>query len=68
MKLIPLVFILIFFSFSYSQSTHFAITGKVIDKNSKQLLAGASVFAQNTTFGIATDAEGSFNSCQNVTI
>ena len=46
---------------SFSQSTHYVISGKVIDKNSRLPLSGASVFAQNTTFGIATDAEGNFN-------
>jgi len=61
MKLIPLAFTLILSGFSYSQSTHFIIAGKVIDKNSKQPLAAASVFAQNTTFGIATDVGGNFN-------
>jgi len=45
----------------FSQSTHYIISGKVIDKNSRLPLSGASVFAQNTTFGIATDTAGNFN-------
>ena len=36
------------------------VKGKVIDKNTKAPLQGASVFAQNTTFGEATNAEGNF--------
>ena len=44
----------------FGQEQHLIITGKVIDRNTKAPLAGASVFAQNTTFGIATDALGSF--------
>jgi len=43
-----------------SQSTYYTVTGKVIDKTTHNPLAGASVFAQNTTFGIASDAEGNF--------
>lgn len=60
MKLI-LFLLFIFFSLAtFSQVTHYNITGKVIDKNSKLPLPGASVFAQNTTFGVATDANGDF--------
>jgi hypothetical protein len=43
---------------SFAQT--YTISGKVIDKNTKAPLQGASVFAQNTTFGMATDAEGNF--------
>lgn len=56
-------FLFSFFLFAtmvFSQATHYTITGKVIDKNTRQPLQGASVFAQNTTIGVATDAEGSF--------
>jgi len=45
---------------SYSQSAYYTITGKIIDKNTHMPLQGASVFAQNTTLGIATDAQGNF--------
>jgi hypothetical protein len=44
-----------------AQTTYFLIKGKVIDKNTKAPLQGASVFAQNTTIGQATDAEGNFS-------
>ncbi|HSN61437.1 MAG TPA: carboxypeptidase-like regulatory domain-containing protein [Ferruginibacter sp.] len=43
----------------FSQS-YYTISGKIISSDSKQPLQGASVFAQNTTIGTATDAEGNF--------
>ncbi|MEO6219817.1 MAG: carboxypeptidase-like regulatory domain-containing protein [Ginsengibacter sp.] len=43
-----------------SQQPYYIVKGKVIDKNNKTALQGASVFAQNTTYGVATDAEGNF--------
>ena len=45
---------------AFAQEQHLIITGKVVDRNTKAPLAAASVFAQNTTFGVATDAMGSF--------
>src|SRR5688572_1526860 len=45
--------------FAFTQS-YYIVTGKVISSDSKQPLQGASVFAQNTTIGTATDAEGNF--------
>ncbi|HZH01778.1 MAG TPA: carboxypeptidase-like regulatory domain-containing protein, partial [Flavisolibacter sp.] len=36
------------------------LSGKVIDAETKQPLEGASVFAQNTTIGAVTKADGSF--------
>lgn len=44
---------------TFSQGTY-TVAGKIIDKNTKAPLQGASVFAQNTTFGMASDAEGNF--------
>ncbi|MEO5501855.1 MAG: carboxypeptidase-like regulatory domain-containing protein, partial [Ginsengibacter sp.] len=38
----------------------YVVKGKVIDQVSGIPLQGASVFAQNTTLGAATDAEGKF--------
>lgn len=55
--LLPAIF---FTAAIFAQSTSYIVTGKVVDKMSTLPLAGASVFAQNTTFGIATDAEGNF--------
>jgi len=54
---------LLLFSFSsllvFSQ-TDYLVTGKVIDETTKQPLLGASVFAENTTIGTATNADGVF--------
>jgi hypothetical protein len=46
---------------TFAQSASFNITGKVIDAVTKAPLQGASVFAQNTTLGTATDAAGVFS-------
>ena len=43
-----------------AQSDAFLITGKVLDVATKLPLQGASVFAQNTTIGTATDQQGNF--------
>ena len=45
--------------FAFSQS-NFSVSGKVIDSASREPLAFASVFCQNTTQGTATNKEGSF--------
>lgn len=44
----------------FSQANYFVVTGKVLLASTRQPLQGASVFAQNTTLGTATDAEGNF--------
>lgn len=59
-QLLSLITFLFFATQTFSQSGYYTISGKVIDKNTKAPLQGASVFAQNTTFGVATDAEGNF--------
>lgn len=49
------------FSVLFSQAQQeFVANGKVIDASTKQPLAGASVFCQNTTFGTITNSEGNF--------
>ncbi len=45
--------------FVFSQS-YYVVYGKVLGADNKLPLQGASVFAQNTTIGTATDAEGNF--------
>lgn len=57
-----LFFVVSSFSFNTvsAQQTYYTIKGKVIDKGTKAALQGASVFAQNTTFGVASDADGNF--------
>jgi len=53
--------ILYFFCASTSaQSTQYVVTGRVTDAVTKAPLQAASVFAQNTTLGTVTDAQGNF--------
>lgn len=52
-------FFLPLFSFVSGQG-NFSVTGKVLDSATKEPLASASVFCQNTTQGTATNKEGSF--------
>lgn len=56
----PLLLLLLCFVsiFSFAQ---FTISGKVVDAETKEPLQGASVFAQNTTKGTITNAEGNFS-------
>lgn len=61
--ILPVIVFANFFLFSQpavAQQPYFTVKGKVMDKTSSESLAGASVFAENTTFGVATDAEGNF--------
>jgi hypothetical protein len=51
---------LLFTLFATAQSTSFSVSGKIINAETKLPLQAASVFAQNTTFGTATDASGQF--------
>ncbi len=44
-----------------AQTSFYKVKGKVIDKNTRLPLQGASVFAQNTTIGQATDSAGNFS-------
>ena len=58
------IFILSFFVLPkriFAQTSYYMVKGKVIDKNTAAPLAGSSVFAQNTTIGEATDADGNFS-------
>jgi len=57
MKILNLLIGLLICGYSFSQSH---ISGRVISSETGQPLAAASVFAQNTTLGTATDAEGNF--------
>jgi hypothetical protein len=61
MKTFFVAFLCCFFTAtSFSQANYFVVTGKVVSADTKQPLQAASVFAQNTTIGTATDAEGNF--------
>ncbi|MDE3185350.1 MAG: carboxypeptidase-like regulatory domain-containing protein [Bacteroidota bacterium] len=58
------IFILSFFVLprkGLAQAPYYLVKGKVVDKTTQVPLAGASVFAQNTTIGEATDADGNFS-------
>lgn len=59
-KIIPCLLIS-FFSLQVFAQADYVITGKVIDEATRQPLQGASVFAENTTLGTATDQEGVFH-------
>ncbi len=52
--------LLTFFAAVTAQPVQFTVGGKVTDKATGQPLVAASVFAQNTTSGTVTDAEGNF--------
>ncbi|GAO42862.1 carboxypeptidase-like regulatory domain-containing protein [Flavihumibacter petaseus] len=56
--LLCIVVALPYFVFSQEQ---FTIRGKVLDAATKAPLSGASVFCQNTTFGVVTNADGEFS-------
>ncbi len=58
-KIIPFLLSIIISTSVSSQSTYY-ISGKIIDAQTKLPLQAASVFAQNTTIGTATNAEGNF--------
>ena len=59
-KLSSFFSILLFSLFAFAQQTTFLVTGKVIDAVNKTPLVAASVFAQNTTTGTATNNDGTF--------
>src|SRR5215204_1919423 len=60
MKNVFLLTLLIFSFISGSSQSNFTVSGKVIDSASREPLAFASVFCQNTTQGTTTNKEGSF--------
>jgi len=51
----------LFLSFlAFSQDKYFIIKGTVLDEKTRQPMAGASVFCQNTTKGTTSNNEGGF--------
>ena len=61
MKKLLSILCILFVSWSaMAQNDTYLITGKVTDAATKLPLLGASVFAQNTTIGTATDQQGNF--------
>jgi len=59
-KTIPLL-LLVVVSLSVFSQSNYVINGKVIDAVSKLPLQGASVFAENTTIGTASNTDGVFS-------
>ncbi|MET0635594.1 MAG: carboxypeptidase-like regulatory domain-containing protein [Chitinophagaceae bacterium] len=53
--------LLLLFTYFHSVAQTMTITGRIIDSASKEALAGASVYCQNTTVGSATNKEGLFS-------
>jgi hypothetical protein len=60
MKKRILVLLISFYYISAFSQTGYTISGKIIDEASKLPLQGASVFAENTTIGTATNEQGFF--------
>ena len=58
-KIIPFLFLNLISIAVFSQA-NYTISGKIIDAATKLPLQGASVFAENTTIGTATNTEGFF--------
>lgn len=56
-----LILLLAFISLPVFSQTGYTISGRIIDDATKQPLQGASVFADNTTIGTATNEQGFFN-------
>jgi hypothetical protein len=60
MKKISLFFATVILTITAFSQSVFYVSGKVIDGDSKAPMQSASVFAQNTTIGTPTDAQGNF--------
>ena len=61
MKKSVLFLLIAFNSLAALSQSGYTISGKIIDEETKQPLQGASVFAENTTLGTATNERGYFN-------
>jgi hypothetical protein len=59
-KFLFLIVSLALYVMAFSQTGYYYVSGKVVDAVTKLPMQGASVFAQNTTMGTATDATGNF--------
>ena len=60
MKKIIACILLHFISLQIFSQASYSINGKIIDEETRLPLLGASVFAENTTIGTATNNEGIF--------
>jgi hypothetical protein len=61
MKPITIFITLIILGLAVPSMAQVTISGKVVDSVSREPLAGASVFAQNTTQGTVTNSNGEFS-------
>ena len=61
MKKSILFLVITFCSIAAFSQSGYTISGKIIDEATKQPLQGASVFAENTTIGTATNDQGFFS-------
>lgn len=63
MKIFLILFIssLIVSNNAVSQGNYFVVSGQVMNLDNNQPMQGASVFAENTTIGTTTGADGKFN-------
>ena len=61
MKKSVLFLLIAFSSITAFAQSGYSISGKIIDQETKLPLQGASVFAENTTIGTATNNDGLFH-------
>lgn len=61
MKKIILLLVISFWNISAFSQQGYTISGKIIDQETRQPLPVASVFAENTTIGTATNDQGAFS-------
>lgn len=61
MKKIRHVFISLLLLSSFIADAQFTVTGRIIDSASREPMASASVYCQNTTMGTATNKQGEFS-------
>jgi len=61
MKNSILIFVISLFYLPAFSQTGYTISGKIIDESTRLPLQGASVFAENTTIGTATNEQGFFS-------
>lgn len=61
MQKLRLILLMSFTGFSFLSKAQFVVTGTVLDSATKEPLAAASVFCQNTTLGTTTNKQGEFS-------
>ena len=61
MKNIRHIFIFLLLLSSFIANAQFTVSGRIVDSATKEPMAGASVYCQNTTIGTATNKQGEFS-------